>query len=106
MEPQECKTATDIRLWLESELEKGIQHPPHPVTIPGETAAWQFYAGFRRSFCSHSVFHAPETGHYAFHVEEYPDYDHFPNMGSYLSYEDLLQGVANRYALLWGLESL
>jgi hypothetical protein len=67
---------------------------------------WTQVFGFRRGFVIHGVYVNDKTKEYAFHVidpDSYNTYNNFPNLGSYDSYETMLEGVVDKYAKLWGI---
>ncbi len=92
------KTKSDIKEYLTTWIES--IEPNGEVSIDNES--WIIVAGFRRGFCAHNVMVNMTTHEYAFHAAE--DFDFFPNMGKYATYEDMLEGVANRYAVLWDID--
>lgn len=67
---------------------------------------WRMTHGFQRGFYSHALLKS-EDGKYAFNVveqEKQLEHPWKPNMGVYDSYEDLIDGVAKIYFVLWGLD--
>ncbi len=97
----ECTTINDIVVHLTEELQANDN--PTFETIDNET--WIITHGFRRGFCYNNIFYNETSKEYAFHVSNCDDYDgrleRFPNMGKYDSHENLLKGVAEKYAELW-----
>lgn len=98
-------TYHELAEWLEDNLfskENGEDRYTDPLT----GKVWRQKCGYRYAFHILSVF-TTDT-HYAFHVE--PDhvspseFSHFPNMGSYESYEHLKTAVIDRYAKSWKIE--
>lgn len=78
--------------------------PTSDERIVIENELWESIAGFRRAFCCHIVWLNKETVEYAFHVSDDTtnfDTTNFPNFGRYDSWQSLIEGVVDRYALLW-----
>lgn len=75
-------------------------------TIDNES--WVVVSGFRRWFYYHNVFVNTASHEYAFHVSDGDLYEYrfdgFPNFGRYNSYGEMIDGVADRYVVLWKLD--
>jgi len=82
-----------IRSWLQALA-------PSPVVVHGGVS-WRQTFGFRRGFCTHGVYESPAG--IAFHVGEAGDMQHFPNFGSYASFDEMVDGVVRRYCGIWKL---
>ncbi len=97
----EVRSRSDVKTWLLEELELSPKFEPKNVTINGDSAVWKVMYGFRRGFHSHEVFYNTETNQYAFNVSEDADNADFPNFGTYDSYDEMIDGVTDRFASLW-----
>lgn len=85
--------------------------PIHPAMRTGtsilyDNCEWVQTHGFRRAFCMHMVYQSGDR--YAFHVNDGDfgaewDGTCEPNMGCYGSWNELLQGVTDRYCEQWGI---
>lgn len=92
------KSKKDIREYLTTWLESSSTS----VDICIENEIWKSVSGFRRGFCVHSVMMNVMTGEYAFHAAD--DFDQFPNMGKSNTYDDLINEVVDKYAILWNIK--
>lgn len=96
MEIDRIETKEDIKHFLTSRI----------AFFDGESDTrygdWTPIAGFRRAFNDHTVWKNNDTDIFAFHVDmsEY-GIRSFPNFGEYTSYEELIDGVAEKYESLW-----
>ncbi len=95
MDPSTCKTRDDILKFLVSKL----SWIPDGPTQKG----WKQEFGYRHSYFLQDVWYHQETGRYAFHSDEYDNWnpDTTPNLGMYNSFEDMLHGVPDLYYRLW-----
>jgi hypothetical protein len=103
----ECKTKKDIYEFISEYLQLNPIEGEHIETIDNEI--WNIISGFRRAFSYHNVFVNKKTQQYAFHVSDGDNYkqrnDGFPNFGKYNSYDEMMEGVVDKYAILWKIES-
>ncbi len=96
------KSKEEVREWLHSWLQP-IDTVEPPLVI-GEDSFQEVYA-FTRAFHIHSVFKHIYTGEYAWWVisRDTPvDTSTFPKQ-RFKTYQDLLNGVAEQYAIAWKL---
>ena len=95
MEPSACDKKDDIIKFIVSRL---IWIPDPPV-IDG----WRQEFGYRQAYWTQQVWHHPATNRYAFHSDEFDVWNPAsePNLGMYESFEDMLNGVAQKYHDLW-----
>jgi hypothetical protein len=98
------KTRGDVIDYLKKWLEPTNGRGP---CITYRDNSWVQTHGFQRAFCIHQVFRNETTGELAFHVDEFSGWDGLapPNMGVYATSDDMLAGVASKYAVAWKLDS-
>ena len=84
-----------LTTWLEKvDLESLMTYKDH---------TYQQLQGFRRAFVIHAVFVDPTSGKYLFAVKDDTDHETIV-CESELSYDDLLDKVADHYCHLWGIK--
>lgn len=90
-----------ITTWLETYYDK------KEIIINNEK--WIMTEGFRRAFYNHFVFKNLDTLEYAFHVFEYDiwgdndEKEGFPNFGRYKTYNEMIEGIVNKYVKAWNI---
>ena len=100
-------TIDDVKDYLTSWLTKIIvDEDVPPVDHPCGTE-WYLTYEFRRAFNLHQVYTCEgDTPRFAFHVSEDGwDGETLPNMGVYESWDEMIDGVALKYAVAWKLPS-
>ncbi len=95
MRAADCKSRDDVMQHLVSEL----QWIDKEVNV----GQWIQKMGFRRHHFTSQVWYNTTTKVWAFHVSD-DDFSGEPNMGIYVSFTDLLLGVAQKYTSLWKLQ--
>ena len=95
-------TIEEIKEYLTSWLEmyNPVNHDS-PIEDSNGTI-WYLTHGFRRAFNLHQVY--TDKTNFAFNVDEYGwDGTFVPNMGIYNSWNEMIDGVAFKYAIMWKL---
>lgn len=97
------ETKEHVRKYLWSWLQPVSQSETN-VTVMFENNQWIMSYGFRRADCYHQVFVNTTTGEYGFNADN-SDWDGNQecNMGTYSSFDEMLEGVSTKYAQLWNL---
>lgn len=104
MRVSDIRTRADVKNWLLEELTLAPKVTPRKVTIKGDSS-WEVVAGFRRAFHRHEVFFNTASNQYAFHVSEFEELSDFPNIGTYSSYDEMIDGAVDHFASMWNVSS-
>lgn len=99
------QTIDQLREWLNVNV---LQSPPlegQEFTIKESGMIWKQTRGFRYFYYNMGIYSQKDCSIIGFHSEDCPpeDFTSFPNMGLYSSYSELLEGITERYALLWNI---
>lgn len=100
----EIHNKRDVVQYLKSWLTR-VPTDQDPLQCEYHGHMWTMTHGFRRAFACHQVF-LSGNGQYCFHVHGERDWDGKcePNMGIYASFDEMIDGVGDRYVKLWKLE--
>lgn len=90
----------DVKEYLTTWLQ--VITPPSVITYNG--VSWSQSYGFKRGFNIHGVFTNNANDVFAFHAAEDGDMHNFPNLGTYESFDTMIDGVARRYCKLWKIK--
>ena len=70
-----------------------------------DSELWIVTHGYRRAFHHHTIYFNKKNQEYAFHVSDGDLYDYrhdgFPNFGRYPTYDEMIDGVVDKYSILW-----
>lgn len=101
------QTYDQLRQWL---IVNVLQSPPiegEEFMVKESATYWKQIRGFRYYYYVMGIFTQKDSNLIGFHSESKEvspeDFTSFPNMGSYSSYEELLEGVTERYSQLWNI---
>lgn len=103
----ECKSSEDIYNYLEHNLIPLYEYIEETI----HDNIWIIKYTCKQVYCYNIVFYNKLTNAYAFHIIDEDDYNYeheykyydFPNMGKYLTYAELLEGVSGKFCKLWKL---
>lgn len=101
------QTYDELREWLQNNLLQS--HVEGEEFMNKESGLyWKQTNGFRYYYYIIGIYSQKDSSNLVCHSEinerSAEDYTSFPNMGSYSSYDELLEGVTERYAILWNIK--
>lgn len=99
------QTYDQLRQWL---IVNVLQSPPvegEDFMVKESATYWKQTRGFHYDHSMMGIYSQKDSNLLGFHSESIEvspeDFTSFPNRGTYSSYEELLEGVTEHFALLW-----
>jgi len=103
LSPYSCKTREDVYNFIKQDLQPVKKEEEVEEVINDEL--WNVTHGFRYGFNYHNLFYNSKTEEYAFHISNDCQYErrheNFPIFGRYNSYDEMIEGIVDKYCKLW-----